>query len=98
MSEVSDTRLPLTVREVMTPVVYFVRPDTPVTNVIEDLLDSAVHRLFVVDDDEVLIGVISTLDLLQHLRSARPARHTCHIRRHSPAETCARQSFETVCE
>jgi CBS domain-containing protein len=72
MSEVSDTRLPLTVREVMTPVVYFVRPDTPVTNVIEDLLDCAVHRLFVVDDDEVLIGVISTLDLLQHLRSARP--------------------------
>ena len=71
MSEVSDTRLPLTVREVMTPVVYFVRPDTPVANVIEDLLDCAVHRLFVVDDDEVLIGVISTLDVLKHLRSAR---------------------------
>lgn len=72
MSEVSDTRLPLTVREVMTPVVFFVRPDTAVANVIDDLLDCAVHRLFVVDDDEVLIGVISTLDLLQHLRSARP--------------------------
>jgi CBS domain-containing protein len=71
-SEVSDTRLPLTVREVMTPVVYFVRPDTPVANVMEDLLDCAVHRLFVVDDDEVLIGVISTLDLLQHLRGAHP--------------------------
>lgn len=71
-SEVSDTRLPLTVREVMTPVVYFVRPDTLVANVVEDLLDCAVHRLFVVDDDEVLIGVISTLDLLKHLRRVRP--------------------------
>jgi CBS-domain-containing membrane protein len=72
MSELSDTRLPPTVREVMTPVVFFVRPDTPLANVIEDLLDCAVHRLFVVDDNEVLIGVISTLDLLKHLRDACP--------------------------
>jgi predicted transcriptional regulator len=70
VSEVSDTRLPLTVREVMTPVVFFVRPDTPVANVVNDLLDCAVHRLFVVDDNEVLIGVISTLDLLRHLYGA----------------------------
>jgi CBS domain-containing membrane protein len=63
--EVSDT--PLTVREVMTPVVFFVRPDTPIANVVKDLLDCAVHRLFVVDDNEVLVGVISTLDLLRHL-------------------------------
>ena len=67
MSEGPDTRIPPTVREVMTPVVFFVRPDTPVANVIEDLLDCAVHRLFVVDDNGVLIGVISTLDLLKHL-------------------------------
>jgi CBS domain-containing protein len=70
VSEVSDTRLPLTVREVMTPVVFFVRPDTAVANVIEDLLDCAVHRLFVVDDNEVLIGVISALDLLRHQHAA----------------------------
>jgi CBS domain-containing protein len=67
VSEVSDTRLPPTVREVMTPVVFFVRPNTPMANVVKDLLDCAVHRLFVVDDNEVLIGVISTLDLLRHL-------------------------------
>jgi CBS domain-containing protein len=64
-SEVSDTLLPLTVREAMTPVVFFVRPDTPVGSVVRDLLDCSVHRLFVVDDNEVLIGVISTLDLLR---------------------------------
>jgi CBS domain-containing protein len=70
VSEVSDIRLPLTVREVMTPVVFFVRPDTPVANVVKDLLDCAVHRLFVVDDNEVLIGVISTLDLMRRLYGA----------------------------
>jgi CBS domain-containing protein len=70
VSEVSGTRLPLTVREVMTSVVFFVRPNTPVANVVKDLLDCAVHRLFVVDDNEVLIGVISTLDLLRHLYGA----------------------------
>ena len=70
MSEASDTCHPLTVREIMTPAVFFVRPDTPVVNVVEDLLDCAVHRLFVVDDSEVLIGVISALDLLRHQHAA----------------------------
>jgi CBS domain-containing protein len=56
------------VREVMTPVVFFVRPNTPVGSVIDDLLTCAVHRLFVVDENEVLVGVISTLDLLHFLK------------------------------
>jgi CBS domain-containing protein len=55
------------VREVMTPVVFFVRPETRVGSVIDDLLTCAVHRLFVVHEHEVLIGVISTLDLLRFL-------------------------------
>ena len=56
-----------TVDEIMTPVVYFVRPDTPLMSVIDDLLVCKVHRLFVVDDHGVLIGVISTLDVLRSL-------------------------------
>lgn len=55
------------VGEVMTPVVFFVRPNTPVESAIDDLLSCAVHRLFVVDENEVLVGVISTLDLLRYL-------------------------------
>lgn len=55
------------VRDVMTPVVFFVRPETRVASVIDDLLTCAVHRLFVVDEHEVLVGVISTLDLLRFL-------------------------------
>jgi len=56
------------VRDIMTPVVFSVTPKTPVAKVVEDMTGLRVHRLFVVDDDGVLVGVISTLDVLRHLR------------------------------
>ena len=62
---------PMKVRDVMTPDVLFVRPDTPIKTVIDDLLKLGVHRLFVIDSDEVLIGVISMLDILRHVRHMR---------------------------
>lgn len=54
------------VRDVMTPAVFFVAPDAPAEKVIEQLLALNVHRLFVVEDD-VLVGVISAVDVLRHL-------------------------------
>ncbi len=56
------------VREIMTPVVFAVNPETPVDRVIEEMLAMNVHRLFVVDSYGVLVGVISPLDILRHLR------------------------------
>jgi CBS domain-containing protein len=56
------------VRDIMTPVVFAVTPQASARKVVEDMLRLRVHRLFVVGDDGVLIGVISTLDVLQHLR------------------------------
>jgi CBS domain-containing protein len=44
-----------------------VTPDTPVYSVVEDMLGRKVHRLFVVDDDGVLVGVVSAFDVLRHL-------------------------------
>lgn len=58
------------VKEVMTPVVFSVGPKTPITNVIEEMLARRVHRLFVIDANGVLVGVISTLDLLRRLAGA----------------------------
>jgi CBS domain-containing protein len=69
------------VRDVMTPVVFFVRPETCVGSVIDDLLTCAVHRLFVVDDHEVLVGVISTLDLLRFLHVETTAKSSSMSRR-----------------
>jgi CBS domain-containing protein len=55
------------VRDVMTPVVFSVTPGTAVTNVVEEMIARRVHRLFVIDASGVLVGVISTLDLLRKL-------------------------------
>jgi CBS domain-containing protein len=62
--EVTDTTL---VRDLMTPVVFSVAPDTPVADVVHEMTALRVHRLFVVDRDSVLVGVISALDVLRHL-------------------------------
>lgn len=56
------------VHHVMTPMVFSVTPQTPASQVIDAMLAENVHRLFVVDDVGVLIGVISTFDILKKLR------------------------------
>jgi CBS domain-containing protein len=55
------------VRDVMTPVVFSIRPDAPARQVIDELLHLRVHRLFVIDRDGVLIGVIAMSDILRRL-------------------------------
>jgi CBS domain-containing protein len=56
------------VRDIMTPVVYSVAPGTPAPKVVEQMVELQVHRLYVVEEDGTLVGVISALDLLRHLR------------------------------
>jgi CBS-domain-containing membrane protein len=56
------------VKDIMTPVVFAVAPDCPAPEVVEEMLNWKVHRLFVVDRDGVLVGVISALDVLRRLR------------------------------
>lgn len=59
--------VPTFVSEVMTPAVFNVRPDTPAHQVAEQMVALNVHRLFVVDRSNVVVGVISALDVLRHL-------------------------------
>jgi CBS domain-containing protein len=61
------------VRDVMTPLVFTVAPDTPAGTVVEDMLGRKIHRLFVVDENGLLVGVISALDVLRFLRYMEPA-------------------------
>lgn len=56
------------VSDLMTPAVFSVSPDTAAAKVIQEMLALNVHRLFVVDADGVLVGVISPLDILRHMR------------------------------
>jgi CBS domain-containing protein len=55
------------VRDLMTPAVFSVAPETPAHRVVTDMVGLNVHRLFVVGRDGVLVGVISALDVLRHL-------------------------------
>jgi CBS domain-containing protein len=59
----------MAVEDLMTPAVFAVSPETPASEVVESLLKLRVHRLFVVDAQGVLIGVISPMDILRHLRA-----------------------------
>jgi CBS domain-containing protein len=56
-----------TVRDLMTPIVFSVTPQTPARQVIEQMLDLHVHRLFVIDAGGVLVGVVSMSDVLRNL-------------------------------
>jgi CBS domain-containing protein len=58
----------LPVRRVMVPLVCAVSPETSAMHVVREMLAREVHRLFVVRD-EFLVGVISTTDVLKHLRA-----------------------------
>lgn len=56
------------VGDVMTPAVFCVGPETAAGKVIAKMLALRVRRLFVVDQDGVLVGVISAFDVLRNLR------------------------------
>jgi CBS domain-containing protein len=56
------------VRDIMTPVIFAVPSDASARRVVGDMLGLEVHRLFVVDVSGALVGVISALDVLRHLR------------------------------
>jgi CBS domain-containing protein len=57
----------MNVADLMTPAVFAVSEDTPVHRVVSDMLGLHVHRLFVVDEDGTLVGIITTMDVLKHL-------------------------------
>ena len=55
------------VSDLMTPGVFSVNPDTPMADLVEEIVGLNVHHLFVVDKAGVLVGVVSALDILSGL-------------------------------
>lgn len=53
--------------DIMTPAVFSVKGETPCHQVVEEMVRSKIHRLFVVDEQRILIGVISALDVMRDL-------------------------------
>jgi predicted transcriptional regulator len=63
----SSRPMDLPVRIIMNNEVLFVRPETRLDKVIDDLLHCNVKRLFVTDENDVLVGVISATDVLRYI-------------------------------
>jgi predicted transcriptional regulator len=59
---------PSQVGDIMTPVVLAVSLNDSARKVIRQMVDKKVHRLFVVDGSDVLVGVISALDVLRRVQ------------------------------
>jgi CBS domain-containing protein len=57
------------VSQLMTPTVFKVIPEMPIELVIKEMLHHKVHHLCVVDRFNVLVGMISPLDILKQLIS-----------------------------
>jgi CBS domain-containing protein len=55
------------VRDIMTPTVFTVCTTTPTADVVRRMVELKVHQLFVVDEDDALVGVISALDIVRRL-------------------------------
>ena len=54
----------------MTPTVFTVELHTPAAQVVEEMIGLNVHHLYVTDAAGVLVGVISALDVVRHLRTS----------------------------
>jgi uncharacterized protein (DUF302 family)/CBS domain-containing protein len=62
----------LLVKDIMTPSVFAVEHDAPIHHVAASMMESHLHRLLVVENDAV-VGIISTSDMLQLLQKPRPS-------------------------
>ena len=55
------------VRDAMTPEVLSVRQSEPIDRAIQLMAFEGVHRLVVIDDDERLVGIVTSMDILREL-------------------------------
>lgn len=65
--EVDDHPEEGTVADIMTPYVFYATEDTPIPEVVDLMLDNDIHRVVVTRAGR-RAGVITTMDLLRHLR------------------------------
>jgi CBS domain-containing protein len=59
----------MTVRDIMTPVVFDIRPDAPVAELARFLLRGKIHRALVMEGRE-LVGIVTTFDVLRVVAEA----------------------------
>ena len=54
-----------TIKDVMTPYLITVMEDTPIREVAARMAECGIHRLIVVDEDQQIRGIVTSLDVLR---------------------------------
>jgi len=62
-----EERPQITVREIMTPMIFKVDENTPVQEIADTMVDGRVHRLLVTREGKI-VGIITTMDILKVIR------------------------------
>jgi CBS domain-containing protein len=60
--------VPTEVKTLMTPAVISVAPNDPAWEAVAKMAAFKLHRLYVVDEDGLLVGVITAFDVVRKLR------------------------------
>jgi CBS domain-containing protein len=56
------------VSDIMTPAVFSVTPTSSIASVVEQILSLNVDQLYVIDEDQLLVGVVTVPNILRRLR------------------------------
>jgi hypothetical protein len=55
----------------MTPNVITIEEEAPVAKAAELMLQSHIHRLLVIDEEDVPLGILSTTDIIRDMRGSK---------------------------
>jgi len=66
------TREAETVQDIMTRLVFAVRPADPLMLAVQLMVDEAIHRVVVIDEVGEICGIVAPIDVLRALREGRP--------------------------
>lgn len=58
------------VKDIMTPMIFSVSPETPLSEMAEIMYNGRIHRLIVTEEDNVL-GIVTTLDILKAIANLK---------------------------
>lgn len=61
----------ITVGDLMTPIVFSVRPSDLLSTAIKLMVAENVHRLMVITEDEQLVGILTPMDVLKAINEAK---------------------------
>jgi predicted transcriptional regulator len=71
LAHYSEDLTAIEARDVMTPEAISVSENATVREAAKRLLQSNIHRLLVVDDHDMPLGILSTTDIIREMRGAR---------------------------